>query len=605
MRHFLRRQRAPFALLFAAGLALSGCRGRAHSKPKSGVAAAPSDRHLAEVDLSAGVPESTDSGGWFPLPATQTWVGLIRSVERLTRERVSSALFVKLGGATLGYAQVEELAQQLHAYHATGRPVICHAHELTNTTVWLTSVGCDRIWLSPAGGVEAIGIAAQMVYLKGLLDHLNVRADFLSIGRFKSAAEPMTREGPSDAAREELLTTLGSIRDSWRAGITKGRPGADAWIESGPYGPEEARKHQLIDELGDEAAARADAKKRGHVSRSEVAFGHGKKNGGSEIAQLVRLLAGSDDGVGERPHIAVLPAVGGITMGSAGLFSGDGIVHGALAKTIERLAKDDSVRAVVLRIDSPGGSALASDLLWLRLRELAARKPLIASVGGMAASGGYFLAVASQHIIAERTSIVGSIGVVGGKIAVGAALEPYGVHAVTMSPNPAPGGAERAAYLSVLTPWDDATRERVRANMLEIYELFVARVAEGRHLPLDRVRGFAEGRIFSGAQGKELGLVDELGGLAQAITVARQRAGLPADCAVTVEGAAEGLLSALGLDEDANAQALEQALLRKQAALWSPLRYAPRAWTPWLTGVAPLLGREHVLAVLPMAVTLE
>ncbi len=231
-----------------------------------------------------------------------------------------------------------------------------------------------------------------------------------------------------------------------------------------------------------------------------------------------------------------------------------------MSRLLSRAEKDDAVKAVVLRIDSPGGSALASDLIWHALRKVRAKKPVVVSVGGMAASGGYYISSAATQIFAEPTSILGSIGVVGGKIAVGDALERIGVHAETFPARKGPGTAARAASSSPLTGWDEPTRVRVLETMTGIYELFLARVAEGRKTTPDKIAPFAEGRLFSGAQAKEKGLVDDLGGLSDACAKARALAGLPADAAVEVfsgrTGFFEALDSAAGNDDPDSARAL-------------------------------------------------
>jgi protease-4 len=279
-----------------------------------------------------------------------------------------------------------------------------------------------------------------------------------------------------------------------------------------------------------------------------------------------------------------------------------------MARTLARLERDDDVKAVVLRIDSPGGSALASDLLWHELMLIRARKPLVVSVGSMAASGGYYLASTGVVIFADDTSIVGSIGVVGGKIAANKALEKLGVHAETIAAKADdPRAAARAAYESLLTPWDDATRERMLATMTSIYELFLARVAEGRNIPVERVAASAEGRIFSGREGKNRGLVDELGGLTEAIARARTLAALPADARVSVVGESSGLLDALGE---------EQPQGRAGATLPRPLagagliaaglleRVGPEL-VVFAESLAPLGEHERVLCALPFALTVR
>lgn len=561
---------------------------------------------LYELDLSNGVPESTDAGGWLPLPATRTFVGLVRTLERIRDEKKATGLFLNLGQVRLHLSQVEELTPLLREIRTSKTPIVCHAHELDNALLWLVTEGCDKLWLSPAGSVDSIGIAAQSIYIKGLLDELKIQADFLSIGRYKSAAEMFTRQGPSDEAQLALSETLRSMRAVWLQGMAGARGPAEHFAESGPYGASEAKGYGLVDALGDITEARRDASKQAHAGSTHVAYGQAADSAAEQgIAEILRLLSSGDAASDGKPYIAVVPAIGGITMKSEGLFSAEGIVFESLAKTIARLSDEPAVRAVVLRIDSPGGSALASDLLWSRLRELGSKKPLIASVGSMAASGGYYMACAAQSIVAERTSIVGSIGVLGGKIVVGSALEALGVHTVTTPASADAGAAARAAYLSPFTAWDEATRVRLRLVMGEVYDLFVDRVATGRHLTTGQVRAVAEGRIWSGDQGKERGLVNEFGGLARAIEIAREKAGLPRGTPVHVEGPAEGLLGALGLDAHASSEDLSRALDQQRRKLWSPLAWAPRNVTPWLTGLTPLLASEHALALLPIAVSVD
>jgi len=264
------------------------------------------------------------------------------------------------------------------------------------------------------------------------------------------------------------------------------------------------------------------------------------------------------------------------------------------------MQQDDSVKAVVLRIDSPGGSPLASDLLWHEMMGLRKKKPIIVSVGNMAASGGYYIACASQRIFAERTSIVGSIGVFGGKINVAPALDQFGIHAETFAASPEPGAAARAAQSSPLSSWDEPTRERVRAHMQGIYDLFIARVAHGRKMAVEKVLESAEGHIWSGDQGLSRGLVDEIGGLSEALTAARKAAHLEADAPVSVEGGREGLLDSLLLSDDASDSDAVAAFNRLSTVSATRLLSAvPQELRTFVGGAASLSEREHVAVALP------
>lgn len=592
-----------------------GCEGRPRGAGTAATSASPSllgafpasAGKVLEIDLTAGAPEVTE-GGLFPLPATRTYVGLVRALEAASRDGRASAVVVRLGGRGFGWSRSEELARLLASIRAAGKPVVCHTHALDNATAWLVAGGCDRIWLSPAGGVDLVGIAAQVLYFRGALDRLEVEADFIAVGEFKSAIESFTREGPTEAARKDLTETLASLRRSWLAGLTSARRrvGEKGVAESGPYSPDEALRLGIIDGIGYEQDAVDDAKSRGAASTVSPHFGPHGTAGGIDLAEIVRLLSGVDERGGGRPRVAFVPAVGSITMGATGgLFEGGGISERSLTKVLRRVAKDDGVKAVVLRIDSPGGSALASDLLWKEVVALRERKPVIVSVGDMAASGGYYIACAASRILAEQTSIVGSIGVFGGKVTFDAGLRSVGVNAFTFPASSAPGAAERAAYLSPLAPWDDATRERVRAQMEGIYELFLRRVASGRQLPVDRVRQLAAGRIYSGVQGHAKGLVDEIGGVSRALAVARELGGLATTDPVVVEGMGESLLELLALGEGASRADVEVAVARVEQRRTELHRIVPAELRRFGAALGPLLEGERVLAVAPYAIAIE
>jgi protease-4 len=581
------------------------CHGRARSSGGSGSGAGLS-KSVAEFDLSGGVPESI-SGGLFQPPVSRTYVALARSVERVATDPDITGAFVKLGGASLDWAQTEELAGLFDTLKKKGKPVVCHAHVLSNASAAFALRACTRTWLSPAGDAETVGIAAQIMYMRGLFDKLKVGVDFLHVGKFKSGVEPFTREGPSEPARESLTETLRAIRDAWLDQATQaGKPDSvRAALEQGPWSPEDAKKQGLIDAVGYESEALTDAKK---LSKAEAVSGtYGGTNKGSQgldIAQLVRVIAGSEESAVTRPHVAVLPAEGSIAMESGGALSSGGITASALSKTLKRLKGDDHIKAVVLRIDSPGGSALASDLIWHDLRELQKKKPLVVSVGGMAASGGYYMACAGDRIFAEPTSIVGSIGVFGGKIVLSSALEELGVHTETFPASPQPGAAARASSQSPFSTWDDPTREKIRAGMQSVYDLFISRVAAGRKLSTEKVEEVAQGRIWSGKQGLERGLVDQLGGVVDAIAHARKLAGLPEDAPVTVEGGQDSLLDMLLVGQDANEEQVQQALAAYQARSLV-IRELPPALRSYASALGPLASGERVVAALPFGISLE
>jgi protease-4 len=595
-----------------------GCTGRPHSPRLDPATRAGSDvaesssndkaGDVVEFDLSGGLHEAQGAGLLLPLPASRTYAGLVREVERAATNTRGRGFLIRLGGATISWAHGEELGLAFQRLREkTGKPIVCHAHMLDNRGAWFAARACSRVWLSPAGDVDTVGIGGQVVYLKGALDKLKIHADFLHMGKYKSAAEALTQEGPSEEARQSLTNVLGSIRRTWLDGYQAARNGKDlaAALEDGPWGAEEALRRGLVDAVGYEDDARHDAEERAHTHHVVTAFGgkHADESG-LDVSALLRLITGPE-GPTKKPHIAVVPAEGSITMGEGGLLSDSGITARAMQRVIRRLAADDAVKAVVLRIDSPGGSALASDLMWHDLMELRKKKPVIASVGDMAASGGYYLACTANKIVAERTSIVGSIGVLGGKIVIDEALASVGVHAETFPASTAAGAASRAAYLSPLSPWDDATREKVRRQMESVYELFLARVAEGRALPVESIRAVAEGRIWSGVQGQELRLVDELGGLGRALELARKLGSLDDEAPVRVEGLGETLLESLLVGDSADEATVKAAIAQIAERRHRVMDQVEGPVRPFVSSLAPLLEGEAAVAAMPFGLVVK
>ncbi|MFO0586704.1 MAG: signal peptide peptidase SppA [Polyangiaceae bacterium] len=604
----------------ALGLFASACEGRAPqtSAPAKSSAQTPESftgPAVYEVDLRGSIAE-TSEGGLFGGGRRTTYAELVDGLRDLRESKTTAGVFVRFGGR-LGFARAHEIGRILGELRAADKPVYCHADDYDNGSYLTASLGCTKIYVSPAGGVETVGIAAQLLFAKSFLAKYKVDVDYLQIGKYKGAEEPFTRDSASPEARASLENALRGIRTAWLGAIAKGRAGklADAAaIEDGPYSPEEAKAKGVIDEIGYLDEARDAVKKAAGATRISKRFSGGEPGVAKGIADMFRSMSGS----GGAPHIAILPASGAITMaGGGGLpLGGDGgITERGLGKEIARLDDDESTKAVVLRIDSPGGSALASDLLWSKLIKLRKSKPLVVSVGGMAASGGYYLSCAGTKIVAEPTSIIGSIGVVGGKLSFGKALEEYGVHAETIPAAPEPEKAARSAYMSLFSPWDERTRDKVRASMQSIYDLFLKRVSEGRDLPVDKVATFAEGRLFAGEEAKNLGMIDQVGGIEDAIKLAKELAKVPDDTPVDLVGAPPGFLEALGGD-DASGESGESAdSARAMAAEAARRAAAETAMAPWMSRVpemgtfagalAPLFTGERVLTITPFAFALR
>ena len=593
--------------LVVAGLLACACEGR--PRPADATSGEPPKKvgpAVAVMDLTGGLPEQEKGGLFGASGAKRSFDDALRVTTDLRDDARSTALMVKLGSAQMGGARAQELGEMLAGVKAK-KKVYCHADALTNTTLLAAAKGCSSIWISPVGEVAAVGIAAQVIYMRRLLvDELHLDVDFLQVGKFKGAEEPFTRDGPSPEARSSLMSTLAGTRAAWVESLTASRPKVPVeTFEDGPWAPLRAKELGLIDEVGYFDEALAEVKKQSGAVRERVVFGSAAEEDDGSLDELVRALTGETSTNGP---IALVRATGSISMtaGGNGILGGrGGIVEKDFDRTIVKLAQDEDVKAVVLRIDSPGGSALASDLMWHQLMKLRKKKPLVISVGDMAASGGYYLSCTGDYIFAQPMSIVGSIGVVGGKVGIGDALERIGVHAETFPANPAkPGAAARAGYESLLVKWDEPTRRRVLDSMTDVYELFLARIVEGRStrgrsVTRDQVAANAEGRIFSGRDAKERGLVDEIGGLTEAIAKARELAKLSPTARVATVGGKGGLFEALdptSVDE------------KVAARVGSPLaaleRLAPDAM-PFVTGLAPLAEGERTAVAMPFALTVR
>jgi protease-4 len=455
--------------------------------------------------------------------------------ERLTKlaldEKVT-AIILRVHDLSLSMAAAEELRA---AIAAAKKPVHCHAETLDNQAALVLSA-CATIGLAPAGVVEVPGPAIVPLYIKGLLDHVGVQADYVHVGEYKGAAEPLTLREPSkemrqtyadivDGAYQRLVEHLAAGRRVERERVVK-------WIDRGIFTDEAAREAGLVDEIATFAQYRD--------ARSPAGAWRRFKWSDKEGDGLLALLGLQPKKRPRGPHLAVLYAVGEVTHGHGGGGPFDRVASGKLVPALAAAAANDDVKAIVLRIDSPGGSPLASELIYLAVKAAAAKKPVVASMGAVAASGGYYIAAPATKIFAQPDTLTGSIGVVGGKLVIGGTLAKLGVTATEI------GRGKRALLASPLRPWGADERQAVLALMQETYDRFKARVAEGRKLDRATVEKHAQGRVFTGAEAKARGLVDELGSLEDALAAARTAAKVGAEVPVDVYPGEPTLLDLLG-----------------------------------------------------------
>ena len=445
----------------------------------------------------------------------RTLFGVLETLEAIADEPRVAGVLLELSGAPGGIAAAQSLRRALESARARGKVIAAWAESLDLVSLYVAS-GADRIWIPETGRVFAVGLRADAFYLRDLLDRIDVRPDVVRIGTHKSAGEMFTNQRMSDEQREQLDAIVSEHFDALVEGIAAGRSRSAAqvreWIDRGRYTAADARDAGLVDACAyrDELEDRL-----GELASSRAAEPGRPALVDARALWVLHTNARSSLRAAP-PRIAVLFTSGAISRGE----HGRGIVSRSAEEMLAALAQDPRVRGVVLRIDSPGGDALASDLLWRAVRELRREKPVVASVGEIAASGGYYIASAADCVIAERSSLTGSIGVIGGKLDLSGLFARIGVGL---------DGVERGAHAgmhSAARGFTDEERDLVRDEMRALYDVFVARVAEGRGLAAAAVERAAQGRVFTGGRALAFGLVDALGGPLEALAEVRRRAGL-------------------------------------------------------------------------------
>lgn len=490
--------------------------------------AAPSKRasELRVVHLDGLREESPESAGLGPQGKTHR--ALLDQLFELAEDEKARGALVHVGELRGAFARARDLRDALAAVRRAGKPVHCYVETTDNLGYGLAATSCDRITLSPAGGVDLVGVSAQTVYAKRALDTLGVSADVVQVGDYKGAADAVTEEQMPEPVRQNLGAMLDDLQADLVAAVAKRKgltpEAAQALIDRGPFTSEQALAAGLVDGVGFDDEARARAKQAAKAER--MADDEEREDDEFGLSDLVDAVFKKHDDEERGDRIVLAHLDGTIMMGSTrGYRSGHARPFVA---AMRQFADDAEVKAVVLRIDSPGGSVLASDAMWHAVRRVAKRKPVIASIGDMAASGGYYVASAATEVMARDESIVGSIGVVGGKLVAHQLAERVGVRFERLS------RGRHAGWTSPSQPFSDEERALFQESLRAAYDRFLARIAEGRRMPLERIAPLAEGRIMTGRRARAGGLVDHEGGLREALARAREQGKLGKDAAVQV-----------------------------------------------------------------------
>jgi protease-4 len=452
---------------------------------------------------------------------TETYLKLLDRLDKASQDRSVRGVVVELGPIPFSLAQVQELRGAISRVRAADRPVVAYMSAGAGNAAYMIAAGCDRIYLHPAGDLNLVGLSAEVQYLKGTADLVGVEQEFAWRGEYKSATESNTRTEPSGPAKEQMEALLDDLYGNLLRDASSGRRFTEEemaeLIDGGPYTAAEALDLGLVDallypdELEDAVADLFDSD-----FELEEFYGLYPDTSGWESAH----------------EIAIIYVTGSIVSGessSGGLIQGSSTGADTVVRQLNRAAKDRRVAAVVMRVDSPGGSAFASDEIWRAVEQFQLEdKPVIVSMGGTAASGGYYVACGADLILAEPTTITGSIGVYGGKLNFSELYETLGVthHTYSRGRNSGMFTNSRA-----FDPVEYAALDRLIG---ETYRQFKERVAEGRGMTEEEVEAVARGRVWSGERALEIGLVDEIGGFQDAIDYARVYAGLAPDAEVTL-----------------------------------------------------------------------
>ena len=446
--------------------------------------------------------------------------GFVDNLQKAKRDsRIKTVLLMPSGLQLPYWAKVQELRDAIVEFRKSGKRVVAFLEYGGDREYYLASAA-DKVYLLPSSPLDLSGVASYEVFLRGAFDKVGAYPDFVHIGDYKSAANQLTEKGFTPAHREMTESLNRDMFDQLVRGIAEGRKKSEqdirALIDQGPFVPEEALRVGLVDDLAYED----------ELDDREPTLGDHEK-GRIEGKNYQRITPAS---VGFRPRsrIALVYAVGTIASGKSTFDPLNGTVLGSdtLIEQIRDARDDDSIKAIVLRVDSPGGSALASDVIWRELmitRDADNTRPLIVSMSDLAASGGYYIAMAGNKIVAQPGTLTGSIGVFGGKFAIGGTLNKIGVNYDSVV-----SGAN-ASIDSPFTPFTPSQRTKVQDMMQSIYDDFVEKAAESRNTTPEKVHAVAQGRVWTGQQARERGLVDALGGLDTAIAIAKEQAKIAKD----------------------------------------------------------------------------
>ncbi|PWA06769.1 signal peptide peptidase SppA [Flavobacterium psychrotolerans] len=410
--------------------------------------------------------------------------------------------------ASLGMAQIKAVRKALDDFKKSGKFVMAYANTYTQKEYYLNSVA-NTIYLNPIGDMEFKGLSSEILFFKDFQDKYGIKMEVIRHGKYKSAVEPFLENKMSDANREQISSLLNSLWKSTLTDISKSRSIPTAKLNDIANGllartPEMAKAARLIDKVAYEDVYHDDIRKALKVDMD-------KDYNTISILEYANNVATTSKSYSTKDKIAIIYAQGEIGSGEGDV---NEVGEGSMRRALQEARKEENIKAIVLRIDSPGGNALTSDLIWREIELTKKVKPIIVSMGNLAASGGYYIACNANKIFAEENTITGSIGVFGLLPNFTQLTSKVGINSEQVSTN------DNAADYSVFKPLDEKYRAFTQEGVERIYNTFVKHVAEGRKMTFSQVDNIAQGRVWSGSDALKIGLVDKIGGLDDALKYA-------------------------------------------------------------------------------------
>ncbi len=497
---------------------------------------------IAHVKLSGSLDEAPVGESLFGSTPGENLRSLLERISKAKKDPKVQTILVELNGLELGtfsFGKIEEVRYAIKDARASGKKVFCYAEDFGGLD-YLIACAADRVIIPESGGFGLMGLHMEMSFYKNALDLVKVKGDFLTMGEAKGAVEPFTRDsmGPENKKQYNLVLddlydrgiveTIVSSRASkkWKADDVK------KLIDTAPFSAKKSLDKGLIDAILYADQLEEYIRKETNIKDLTLQKDYLKPKGDKDRSTFGLLMdmmsPPKKSKKSKNPKIAIIYAVGEINTGKSGgsLLGGNSMGSDTIIEAIREAETDPNVKAIVLRIDSPGGSALASDLMWRELKRC--EKPVVASMGDVAASGGYYISTSSKKVFAEAGTLTGSIGVLGGKIVIGGLKEWAGIKTETLT------RGKNAGAFSTTTPFSQSEKESITELMQETYDQFLDKTIAGRQangVKMDKktLLPLAGGRIWTGKQAKDLGLVDAIGTLEDAILEAKVLAKLPKD----------------------------------------------------------------------------